>query len=538
MLTQMREIVCEMWKVAESLDKIRLGEHISFIQKDGNVRYAMKGETIILLFDIAGMNAPLNEKQIEYLRYVLHAPVDESNQEDYLTWVKNDQFIKNNYLIPYLIVLDKKTDTELAKMYLQFQAAIVLGYLQCSENLDADMILRYTKYMKQLVSMVEKGYGKEIDFDPLSFLETDQKEAVESIYSFILKMNGKNERYEQIINALDNIYNGGKYDNCSERETEYRSFRAALENIQCDEINNIEKEKEPEIDETVTSFENAPRTREELLEELNSLVGLGEVKMQVASMFNIVQIREECKRRGIERQPMSYHMIFSGNPGTGKTTVARLIAEIYHSMGLLSKGHLVEVSRADLVAGYVGQTALKVHEVIQKAKGGVLFIDEAYALNGRGGNDFGHEAVETIIKGMEDNRDDLIVIVTGYPSLMQEFLDSNPGLRSRFSKTIYFADYSVEELLSIFQRFCNENHVRANKKILELVQKQFEDDIKYKNKNFGNARMVRNYFEQMLINQANRLVQKENITDHMLRNFAVEDVPVKFVIDKMNFYRV
>lgn len=538
MLAQMREIVSKMWKVAESLDKIQLGEYISFIKKDGNVRYAMKGETIILLFDIAGTSDLLNDKQIEYLRYVLHAPVDKTNQEDYLKWVKNDCSIRSNYLVPYLIILDKGIDTELAKMYIQFQASIILGYLKCSDNLDADMILRYTKYMKRLISMIEKGYGKTIDFDPLSFLETDKKEAVESIYNFMVKMNEKNERYEQVVNALDNIFNGKEYEGCADREKEYRDFQSALENIKCDEIINNESEKEPEKDETVTSFEDAPRTREELLEELNSLVGLEEVKRQVTSMFNIVLIREECKRRGIERQSMSYHMVFSGNPGTGKTTVARLIAEIYHSMGLLSKGHLVEVSRVDLVAGYVGQTALKVQEIINKARGGVLFIDEAYALNGCGGNDFGHEAIETLIKGMEDNRDDLIVIVAGYPSLMQEFLDSNPGLRSRFSKTIYFADYNAEELISIFKRFCNSNHVCASKKILDLVQKQFEDDTKYKNKNFGNARMVRNYFEQMLINQANRLVQKENITKHMLKNFAVEDVPVKFVIDKMNFYRV
>ena len=250
-------------------------------------------------------------------------------------------------------------------------------------------------------------------------------------------------------------------------------------------------------------------------------------------MFNIVKVRKMCEEQGISRQPMSYHLVFTGNPGTGKTTVARLIAEVYHSMGLLSKGHLIEVDRCELVAGYVGHTALKVQEVVEKAKGGVLFIDEAYSLNSKSENDFGHEAIEILLKEMEDNRDDLVVIMAGYPDLMNDLWESNPELSSRFSKNIYFPDYSAKELAQIFAKFCAEISIEFSVAVLNRVRRYFEVELKNNKKNFGNARAVRNYFEQTLINQANRIAQKENIDTSDLCRIEREVLPMKFCIENL-----
>lgn len=269
------------------------------------------------------------------------------------------------------------------------------------------------------------------------------------------------------------------------------------------------------------------KTTEELLNELNELVGLENVKKDVNSLVNLIKVRKLRKERGIKEIDMSLHMVFSGNPGTGKTTVARLLSEIYRSIGLLPKGHLVETDRSGLVAGYVGQTALKTKEVINSALGGVLFIDEAYALTeNRGENDFGGEAIDTLLKAMEDNRDDLIVIVAGYPDLMDGFVCSNPGLRSRFNKYIYFPDYSPEELVAMLKMRCGKGDYILSPEAEEYAREFFIKRVENKPENFANGRDVRNFFEKAAVNQADRLaaIIDGEITDEVLKTLEKSDL--------------
>lgn len=262
----------------------------------------------------------------------------------------------------------------------------------------------------------------------------------------------------------------------------------------------------------------------ESLFKLNKLVGLQRVKTDVNSLVNLIQVNSLREQRGMKQQEMSLHLVFSGNPGTGKTTVARLLGEIYFNLGLLSKGHLVETDRSGLVAGYIGQTALKTQEVIKSSMGGILFIDEAYALTSKSDNDYGVEAIDTLLKAMEDNRDDLIVIVAGYPDLMEEFLKSNPGLESRFNKFIYFDDYDSKELYDIFKVMCSDMGLILNNEADEYLKDYFKKMYENRDDNFANARDVRNFFENVLTKQANRLAHQTNVTDKDLVTILYEDV--------------
>lgn len=271
--------------------------------------------------------------------------------------------------------------------------------------------------------------------------------------------------------------------------------------------------------------EEKPLTLEEQLAKLEELTGLQAVKQDLNSLINLIRVRKMREDRGMPQSAMSLHMAFLGNPGTGKTTVARILAGIYQSLGVLSKGQLVEVDRSGLVSGYVGQTAIKTKEVIDSAMGGVLFIDEAYALTANTGKgDFGQEAVNTLLKAMEDNRDDLIVIVAGYSDLMMEFLDSNPGLRSRFNKIITFEDYMPDELLDIFKSTCTKSGMQITKEAEDFVLQYFIERCGKNLKTFANARDIRNFYEKAITNQANRLAAIESPTNGQLTTLTIDDV--------------
>lgn len=252
-------------------------------------------------------------------------------------------------------------------------------------------------------------------------------------------------------------------------------------------------------------------TVEELLDQLDQLIGLEEVKRQVHSLINLVKVRRLREEAGLPVPPLSLHMVFVGNPGTGKTTVARLIAQLYKTIGVLSQGQLVEVDRSGLVAGYVGQTALKTQEVLQSALGGVLFLDEAYALAPADAPaDYGREAIEVLLKGMEDHRKDLVVIVAGYPAPMERFLHSNPGLESRFNKSLLFEDYSPQQLLDIFRSLCAKNGYTLSPAAQETAAALFQTLWEGRDEHFGNAREVRNRFEDAVARQADRVALLPN----------------------------
>jgi stage V sporulation protein K len=267
--------------------------------------------------------------------------------------------------------------------------------------------------------------------------------------------------------------------------------------------------------------------REELghiLSELNSLVGMEKIKKLVSEINAYITIQQERRRKGLAADPLVLHMIFKGNPGTGKTTVARILGRAFARMGLLSKGHLVEVERADLVGEYIGHTAQKTREVVKKALGGILFIDEAYSLARGGEKDFGKEAIDTLVKAMEDNKDDLILILAGYKGEMENFLRSNPGLRSRFPIHLEFPDYKIEELVEIGDTMLRKREYKltagAKAKIREILYEEAErGDLV-----MGNARFIRNLVEKAIRKQAVRLASETNITRENLMTIERQDV--------------
>ena len=278
-------------------------------------------------------------------------------------------------------------------------------------------------------------------------------------------------------------------------------------------------------DQPVNQPQPQAEPEEDPMETLQNLIGLDTIKKDVKELIDFVKVQKARKEAGLKSVPVSLHLVFTGNPGTGKTTVARIIAKLYQQIGVLAKGQLIEVDRSGLVAGYVGQTAIKTQEQIGKALGGVLFIDEAYALSQKD-DAFGQEAIETILKAMEDHRDDLIVIVAGYTGPMEDFMNSNPGLESRFNKYFNFPDYNGEELYKIFLLRCKKNSYELSKSAQKEAKKIFNEMYENRSDNFGNGRDVRNFFEDTVIRQANRLAAMENPTKEDLVTITPKDLRV------------
>jgi len=263
---------------------------------------------------------------------------------------------------------------------------------------------------------------------------------------------------------------------------------------------------------------------DDLMNELNQLVGLPKVKEEVRRLVIYQKIQAKRKESGLKVPKRTLHMAFMGNPGTGKTTVARIVGRMYYQLGLLSKGHFTEVSRTDLIAGYQGQTALKVKNVIEKAKGGVLFIDEAYSITENDNTDsYGRECLTELTKALEDSRDDLIVIVAGYTEQMNHFFESNPGLRSRFNYFIEFGDYSSKELMTILEHLCRQDDYKLSNELKLSLERYLNSEIQKNTENFSNGRFVRNIYEKMLMKHAVRTDKLVSKSVDDLMELEVED---------------
>ena len=260
------------------------------------------------------------------------------------------------------------------------------------------------------------------------------------------------------------------------------------------------------------------------MEKLQALIGLEPVKEQIFRLKSFIEVQRQRQERGMKTSPLSYHCVFTGNPGTGKTTVARIVAEIYKQLGVLKKGHLVETDRSGLVAEYVGQTAVKTNKIIDQALDGVLFIDEAYSLVDGGKEDFGKEAISTLLKRMEDDRDRLVVILAGYTQDMKRFIESNPGLQSRFNRYVEFPDYSEDELMAIFKSLVEDNEYECTPEALDRGRQVIAAAVAGRDRHFGNGRYVRNLFERMIERQAVRLSGVAPLSQAMLQEILPQDI--------------
>lgn len=260
------------------------------------------------------------------------------------------------------------------------------------------------------------------------------------------------------------------------------------------------------------------------MEELNALIGLTQLKTDIRQQFTMMQIQKKREAMGLRIEKQSLHMVFTGNPGTGKTTVARIMGRLFQEIGVLSKGQLVEVQRADLVGGYIGSTAPKTLEKIQEALGGILFIDEAYTLVGKGSNDFGQEAIDTLLVEMENHRDDFIVIVAGYKEQMQSFIESNPGLASRFTSYFDFPDYTAPEMMEIFLRLCKKRDYRLTPEAEHDLLNYLQVLEQTRSTSFANARTIRNLFESIVTKQSNRILASGHCEVESLQQLLPEDI--------------
>ena len=533
---KIKHLIENIYTVADSMDSIGVSESIPYVDPEEGMRGTIRTDVLLFIFRIIDKDKRINDECVSYLNECFGYNFSVLTVEIARKKTIDSEVPQMCILLPAFILLDKQLHgIEISSLYLETMAFVTLGFFRCQDRTSIEEMVSYYRYINTGMKMVEKALGKKVDFDPLSVVSSEHMEIIK--YAVEVDELIHKDEEDPLIKAFgDTLEKIVQKDDASEKEEERACFGIVVDP---GDGSDLVDEKPVDIVKDEGDGSDLPdewiepeELNSDALFELDELIGLKEVKQQIRTTLNAQRIRKRCEMLGIKRTPVGMHMIFTGNPGTGKTSVARILGKIYQEAGLLSKGHCVEVSRAELVGKYVGHTAVLVKEVFEKARGGILFIDEAYSLTTEN-DDYGQEAVETLLKLMEDNRDDIVVIAAGYPMLMQDFLESNPGLKSRFPFVIRFPDYTGDELVRIFRLFCEENEIVTDNRVLRSVRNHFEKEASRKTGNKGNAREVRNYFEKMIFNQADRLINNGTLDRDSLCKFEQADLPSNRVISEI-----